>query len=265
MKMKSLVLFCTCVLFLMTTLTGMAGDQDSTCCESKKCCTALADSLSDAWNHAEAAEAYKKILEEHPDKYDVLWKAARELTEWANFLPDDEKEKKESLFLEATMMARKATKVNPEGWEGFYRLSVALGRLALFRGGKEKINLSKAVKAAADSSILIDPNQAGPYHVLGRWHQNLANLSWVLRAAAKLIYGGAPPGSNEEALAFFQKCIELEPNKIRHHLELARTYEYLGEKDKMREPLEKVLALPESDEEDPGFKEEASEMLKKLK
>ena len=264
MKIKLTGFFCIFFLILMS-VNGMAGDQDSTCCESKKGCMAVADSLSDAWNHEEAASKYKKILEEHPDKYEALWKAARELTEWANFLPEDEKELKEPLFLEATDMARKATKVNPEGWEGYYRLSVALGRLALFRGGKEKINLSKAVKAAADSSIMINPDEAGPYHVLGRWHQNLANLSWFLRAAARVIYGGAPPGSNEEALALFQKCIELEPNKIRHHLELARTDKYLGEKDKMKEPLETVLALPESEEEDPGFKEEAKEMLKKLK
>ncbi len=264
MKIKITGFFCILFLILMS-VNGSAGDQDSACCESKQCCTAVADSLSDAWNHEEAANAYQKTLEEHPDNYDALWKASRELTEWANFLPEKDKDKKESLFLDATAKARKATKVNPEGSEGFYRLSVALGRLALFRGGKEKINLSKAVKAAADSSILMDPNQAGPYHVLGRWHQNLANLSWVLRAAAKLIYGGAPPGSNEEALEMFQKCIELEPNKIRHHLELARTYKYLGEKDKMKEPLETVLALPESEEEDPDFKEEAKKMLKKLK
>jgi len=47
--------------------------------------------------------------------------------------------------------------VNPNGWDGHFKLSVALGRLALFRGGKEKINLSKEIKAEADTAVALNP------------------------------------------------------------------------------------------------------------
>ena len=82
---------------------------------------------------------------------------------------------------------------------------------------------------------------------------------------AKILFGGVPPGSNEESVAMFKKAIEINPNHIEHYLELARTYKFMDRKDLMKEPLEKVLALPNMEEKDPGFKKEAEEMLKDLK
>jgi tetratricopeptide (TPR) repeat protein len=134
----------------------------------------------------------------------------------------------------------------------------------LFRGGKEKINLSKEIKAEADTAVALNPQADLAYHVLGRWHQNLANLGGVLRFFAKVLYGGAPPGSNEEAVAMFKKAIEINPNHIEHYLELARTYEFMDREDLMKEPLQKVLALPNVEEKDPTFKKEAEEMLKDI-
>ncbi|HDQ44855.1 MAG TPA: hypothetical protein ENN17_05045 [bacterium] len=226
---------------------------------------ALGDSLKAVWDHAGAAEAYLKVIERDSGHYEALWNAADELTEMANALPEDEKDKKEELFARSRALAERAIEVNPDGWEGHFYRAVALGRLALFRGGREKINLSKEIKVSADQAVALNPEADRAYHVLGRWHQNLANLSWVLRAAAKVMYGGVPPGSNEEAVEMFQKAIEINPYHIEHHLELARTYEFMGRKELMREPLEKVLALPSVEEKDDAFKQEAQEMLKKLK
>ncbi len=226
---------------------------------------ALGDSLKDKWDHAGSVAAYTKALEINPNHYEALWKAGDQLTEVADKLPAKEKTLKEANFLKASELCKKAIQINPKGWEAHFRLSVALGRLALFRGGKEKINLSKAIKAQADTAVALNPNADLAYHVLGRWHQNLANLSGFLRFFAKVLYGGVPPGSNEEAVAMFKKAIELDPNHIEHYLELARTYQFMGKKDLMREPLEKVLALPAKDEDDPTFKKEAQEMLAKLK
>ena len=39
----------------------------------------------------------------------------------------------------------------------------------------------------------------------------------------------------------------------------------MNKKELMREPLEKVLELPNVEERDPEFKKEAEKMLKKLK
>jgi tetratricopeptide (TPR) repeat protein len=73
-----------------------------------------------------------------------------------------------------------------------------------------------------------------------------------------------PPASNEEAVTFFKRAIEIDPNHIEHYLELARTYEFMDKKELMREPLEKLLELPNVEEDDQKYKNEAGEMLKKL-
>ena len=223
----------------------------------------LGDALSAKRDHEGASNAYLTAINFDPNNYEAHYKAGDEYTEIADRL--DLKHQKESYFVQARTLCEKAIEINPDGWEGHFRLSVALGRLAIFRGGKEKIKLSKMVKAEADKAVELNPNADLAYHVLGRWHQNLANLSSILKLFAKVLYGGVPPGSNEESVAMFKKAIEINPNHIEHHLELARTYKYMGEKELMREPLEKVLSLPAVEEDDPKFKEEAKEMLKKLK
>ena len=225
---------------------------------------ALGDACKESWDHDGAAKAYLQALELDSTSYEAAWKAGREVTEVANKLPKDMKDEKEAMFTKAVALCEKAIALKKDGWEGHFHLAVALGRLALFRGGKEKINLSKRIKEEADKAIELNPEADLAYHVIGRWHQNLANLGGFLKFFAKVLYGGVPPGTNEESAAAFLKAIEINPTHIEHHLELARTYKYMGKKDLARKELQKVLDLPNSDEDDPEFKQEAEEMLKKL-
>ena len=224
---------------------------------------ALGDARADKWDHQGAADAYLTVVHYDPNNYEAYWKAGDQYTEIADRL--EMKHQKESYFMQSKILCEKAIKINPEGYEGHFRLAVALGRLALFRGGKEKIKLSKMIKAEADTALMLNPQADLVHHLLGRWHQNIANLKGYEKFFAKVLFGGVPPGSNDEAVAHFKKAIEIDPNHIEHHLELARTYKFMDEKELMREPLEKVLELPVVEEDDPEFKEEAEEMLKKLK
>ncbi|MBT8419960.1 MAG: hypothetical protein KJO08_03770 [Gammaproteobacteria bacterium] len=213
------------------------------------------------WDHQGALAAYQQVLAIDSAHYFALWNVADETTELAHALPDQEKHRKEALFAFANELCDRAIVIEPDGWEGHFYKAVALGRLALFRGGKEKINFSKVIKAEAEKAIELNPNADRAYHVLGRWHQEIANLNWILKRFAKIIYGGVPPGSNEMSMAMFQKAIEIAPNEIHHRLELARTYRFMGKKELMRASLERAIALPSVWERDDGFKEEAREML----
>jgi len=110
-----------------------------------------------------------------------------------------------SRFSESQRTLQKGDRLDPKGYEGHLRLS-GPGRLALFRGGKGKNKPVKAIKAEVDIGGRLEPNSDIAYHVPpAGWHQNLANLSGVLRFFAKVLYGGAPPGSNDEAVAMFKK------------------------------------------------------------
>jgi tetratricopeptide (TPR) repeat protein len=255
--MKRAVLFC----FILLGLAAAAWAGPTTYEQAMS----LGDSLADKWDHQGAMNAYLKALEFNPNSYEAAWKAGDQTTEYANKLPSGQKAAKEAAFEKARQYCMKAITLNRQGDQGHFRLSVTYGRLALFRGGKEKINLAKMVKAEADTAILLNPKNDLAWHVIGRWNQDLANLNMILKAFAKLLFGGVPPGKNEDAVAAFQKAISINPNHVEHYLELARTYKLMGQKDLMRAPLEKCLSLPSVEEDDNAFKAEAKEMLAKLK
>jgi tetratricopeptide (TPR) repeat protein len=224
----------------------------------------LADQYADQWDHAKAIKNYLKVLEFDSTNYRASWKLGDEYAELANNLPDDQEDEKEALFDKARLYSEKAIQLNPEGFEGHLKLSTALGRLALFRGGKEKVKLSKKVKSEAEKALELNPESNVANHILGVWHQNIANLSGLLKFFAKVFFGEKLVGSNEESVQYLKRAIELKPEHIEHYLELAKTYEYMNEDELEKEALQKVIELPEEEEDDAEFKEEAQEMLEDL-
>lgn len=240
-------------------------DADSIDVDSAKIYLTLADKYADKWDHGNAIINYLKVLEFDSANYRAEWKTGDEYCELANNLPEDQELQKETYFEKARIHSQKAIDLNPEGFKGHLKLATSVGRLALFRGGKEKIKLSKLVKAEAEKALELNPESNIANHILGCWQQNVANLSGLLKFFAKVFFGEKLKGSNEEAVKYFERAIELDPNHIEHYLELAKTYEFMKEEELMEEPLKKILELSDVEEDDPEFKEEAEEMLKKLK
>lgn len=216
-----------------------------------------------AGRYGDAVDLIRPKLEHNPDDYFLLCKISDNLADWARIIPD--KKEQEARYEEAVDFARRAIEADSSGAQGWFQFGKAYGRLALFRGGKTKVNMSKEVKLAFERAIQIDPRHAGALHGLARWNREVANLSWFLKTAAKIIYGGLPPASNEEAVRLFKEAIAVEPQKIAHHLELGKTYLELKEKELARAEFERVLALPVADADDPEWKAAAEELLKKVR
>ncbi len=210
-----------------------------------------------------ALNAYQKAVELDPNNYEALWKLSRAYVDVGETLKD--KDKRREYFKKAEEFARKAIEVNPDGSKGHLSLSVALGRVALDASPKERIRLSKEIKAEVDKALQLDPNDDIAWHVLGRWHRKLATLSWIEKKFANIFLGGVPKeASLEKAAEAFQKAIELNPNHINHHLQLAITYEKMGQKEKAIAEYKKVLELPIKDADDPEHKAYAKERLEDL-
>ncbi len=210
-----------------------------------------------------ALSAYQKAVELDPTNYEALWKLSRAYVDVGETLKD--KDKRREYFKKAEEFARKAIEVNPDGSKGHLTLSIALGRVALDASPKERIRLSKEIKAEVDKALQLDPNDDIAWHVLGRWHRKLATLSWIEKKFANIFLGGVPKeASLEKAVEAFQKAIELNPGHINHHLELAITYEKMGQKEKAIVEYTKVLELPIKDADDPEHKAYAKERLEDL-
>ncbi len=225
---------------------------------------ALGDSAYFAFDNARALEHYQKALEEDPQNFRALWKTARVYVDLGR--EAKKKDRKKRLFTIADSLARKCVSLYPDSAEAHFILSMAVGRMAEFAGGKKKIRLSKEVKAEADKAIELNPNHDGAYHILGRWNYEIATLGWVLKAFAKIIYGGVPPGASvENAAKMFAKAVEIAPYKPVHRLEYGRTLIKLKRYAEAREQLQKCLELKDYYWDDPLNKEEAKKLLKKIR
>jgi tetratricopeptide (TPR) repeat protein len=146
-------------------------------------------------------------------------------------------------------------------------LCVAVGYVKNFpyTNNETKMKWSKAIKTECEIAISLDPKQDIGYYLLGRWNYNTANLGFIYKGLAKLIYGGFPSASNEEAIKNFQKAIELAPNRIIHHHQLAIVYDKTGQKKLALAELEKCSTLNPVDRDDEQAQKEAATLLSSLK
>jgi tetratricopeptide (TPR) repeat protein len=223
---------------------------------------ALADSLYAKFETEAALNSYLQALKLDSNQYEASWKASRSYSDIGETM---EGKARAGYFKKSELYARRAVKLDSAGAKGHLQLSIALGRVALDASPKQRIQISKEVKKEVDLAIKLDPSDDYAHHVLGRWHRKLANLSWVEKTFANIFLGGVPKeASNEGAAACFEKAIEINPTHINHHLELALTYELMGEKDKARTEFQKCLDLPKTDSDDDTYKAQAEERLKKL-
>lgn len=220
------------------------------------------DSAYNAFDNEAALNYYLKASELSPLSYEAAWKLSRSFVDIGEDLDGDQKAQ---YFQKSETFGRRATKLNPEGSMGHLSLSIALGKVALDAGPKQRIKMSKEIKKEADLALKYDPNNDLAYHVLGRWNRKLANLSWIEKGFANMFLGGVPKGAtNEEAVKDFKKAIEINPEYINHHLELAKTYIEMDKDDLAKAELKKCEKLKIFDSDDPKYKKEAKELLEDL-
>jgi len=221
------------------------------------------DRLFEQYDNKGALKAYIDVLSIDSLNYEANWKGCRAYLDIGETKEDDDE--RADYYQKGCDLARGATRINQEGGKGHLYLSIALGRVALDAGAKERIKLSKEIKSEVDLSIKYDPNDDLAYHVLGRWNRKLANLSWIEKGFANMFLGGVPEdASDENAAAAFKKAVELNPTYINHHLELGITYELMDLEEDARAQYQKCLDLPKSDSDDDKYKKEAQDRIEDL-
>ena len=109
--------------------------------------------------------AYRQAVQLSPDNYEANWKLARALADQGTLIKDRAQQK--PLYVEAEQLARKAVLLNPADSKGHVYLAIAVGKVALYEGGKRKVELSKEVKAEAEKAVALNPKEDLGFHVLG--------------------------------------------------------------------------------------------------
>jgi len=170
----------------------------------------------------------------------------------------------EQYYKSSLAYAQMAYKYYPQSDDANVAMSMALGRLALTRSGKEKVSTVKEIKTYADNAIRINPKNFKAWHIIGKWNYEVSNLGFFEKTAIKLIYGGLPNSSFSESVKAYEKVKELNPYFGSNYLELAKAYQKLDDNINAQKNLKYVIAMPNYTEEDPIVKTRATQLLSEI-
>ena len=168
-------------------------------------------------------------------------------------------------YQSALAYARQMVKLYPQNDQSHLALSIALGRIALTKSGKEKVVTVKEIKQAAESAVKINPQNYKAWHVLGKWYYEVSNLNLVERAAIKLFFGGMPEASFARSIQCYEKAKSIQPNFNLNHLELAKAYHKDGEEAKAMNILTQISTMALRTEDDSRVRSEAQTLYQSWK
>ena len=211
---------------------------------------------------AEALKSYLPAEKLEPNNVQIQLRIARQY----RHLMSDAKTVPEKLRLGGMAMnyGKKAATLAPNDSEAQLSLAITYGKMLPYQGKKEQVEATPRIKAAADRALKLDPRNDSAWHVLGRWHQGLANVSGLKRTFGEMVYGKLPTGTNAQSIACFEKAIAINPNRLRHYIEQGRTWAQMGDNGKARRFIEKGMAMPNTEKDDPEVKARGREALAKL-
>lgn len=210
----------------------------------------------------DALKFYLPAEKMDPDNVDILLHIARQ---YRHLMQDATKpEEKIRLGYISKDYAERAVKLAPNDSEAHLSVAISNAKMTPMLGNKQKLEASRQVKAEVDKAIALDPSKDLAWHILGCWHQRLADVGFFTRAMAKVAYGGVPPATNDDALKCFQTAIKLNPNRLIHYIELGRTYAQMGQTKEARRYIEKGLSMPEVGKDDAETKRRGRETMGKL-
>jgi tetratricopeptide (TPR) repeat protein len=221
------------------------------------------DAAFDACEVDKAIEHYRAAKKADAKSYEATWKLARSINDKALLMDKSDAQKK--LFDEAYALAQEATQLNPSDSKGYVYVAITSGKIALFEGGKKKVELSKGVKANAEKALELNPQENLAYHVLGIWNREVASLNGFLKFFAQMIYGKLPPASLDDAIANFKKAIEINDKGIAHYYEMGATYQEMKKWKEAREAFAKALELPQKYAADANYHKWAKDRAEQVK
>lgn len=223
---------------------------------------AAGDALVKEFSNEKALQKYLEALSVEPNNVEILWRISRAYVDIGEHMPamtDAEKKAQLQTYEKAVEYAERAVQANPRHSMAYTRRAIANGRIALFRGVWESLDLVKKVKADLEKAINLDPNNDVAHYVLARTHAKVSERPRVFRWPLGLSWA-----TINDAIRHYEIAISLKPDFIMYRLDCARAYLEADMPEKARIHLQQIESLPTLDEDDDQFRKEARELTVKL-
>lgn len=218
-------------------------------------------------NAAEALEHFRAALAIDSLNYEANWRASQVLVDLGKVMPNSQRTRRDSIYAEARALAERAVRVNARGADGHYMIAVAVGRVALTKGPRDRVRFARVVRDEALRALELNPRHDGAMHVLGRWNAEIQRLPGVTKFFARTFLGASifNEATWENARNYFQQAVNVDPQNIYHRLDFAET---LVDMDRREEAIEqlRVLATLElgCDPQDAEHKRQGAALLERL-
>jgi tetratricopeptide (TPR) repeat protein len=211
----------------------------------------------------QALEKYKAVLVADQSNLPALIRSS-EISCGIGARQKDKKVKQE-YYLKAKDYADKALSINPNSADANYVRAVVAGKLTEVEADNKKLVANvKDIKTYADKALSINPNHGKANYVLGKWHFEMVDLAWAKKAAIKVLFGGMPDASTENAFKYMEKCKIFEPYFVLNFLDLAKAYKYDNQPAKAIAVLNQLVKLPTRTPDDMALKAEGKTMLSEM-
>lgn len=201
----------------------------------------IADREFGSLNYVRARAIYDSILATSKDSAVILWKLARaSIFEGDISVP----QKKIRLYSQARIYARRSVRADSLSSNGHAWLAASIGNVAMFEGGKTKVQLCHVIKREIDRALELNPDNPTAYSILGSFYKALGDVSWIEKQLASIFLGGLPDGGYDESAIAFKRAIELDPDVVRNHYELGKVYMLQDKDSEAMMEFQKTLSLP---------------------
>jgi tetratricopeptide (TPR) repeat protein len=207
----------------------------------------------------EALQCYLAVEKAQPQNADILVRIARQYRHLMADTPGESEKLK--LGYAAVEYGKRAAAMAPENSEAQLSCAVSYGKMVPLVSKKEQVRWSKLIKEGAETALKLDERNDTAWFILGRWNRSVAAVGTTTRALAALLYEKLPVASNEKALECMKRAIEINPHRLMHYIELGMVQAQMGHTEDARRNLEKGLAMPNADKDDPALKLAGRELL----
>lgn len=211
-------------------------------------------------NHGENQQALQLLQELPETAAGKLWREARVQYEMGR-LAESESQRME-FFRQAEKYARSAIATDSDNSENYKWLAIALGAQSKYSATRDQIHQSREIKENIDKSLELNPDDDISYLVLSRWNYKISELGFFSRAIVKIVYGGLPEASLDEAERLLWKAIKLHDRLI-YRYNLAKVYHRMNRHKDAIEQLHLALSLPVTFPEEVAEQSNAKRKLQK--
>ncbi len=223
------------------------------------------DEYFSQFDNLSALEKYREAYKLSPDNYEVLFRLARAYNDLGEeYYEYRMRDSSEAMIRNAMVISEKMKTEFPDSAATYAYLAMSYGNQAMYKGGKDKIKLAHKIEENAKKSLSLDPDQYLSYVILGIYYRQIADLSWFERMFANTFYGDVPEGSFEQSIQMFKKALDIKPNTIVASFQLSLTYKAMGDKEKEKAILRKLLNYSQVNFRDKFALRKAERRLKEL-